>query len=222
MRDLFIDFENVHKSGLEGIETLSRFDRVFLFYSDAAESINIDQIVNCKARLKFVKAVNGQPNALDFQLVAFLFRKLRRGKKYFIISKDKGYTSILDLAKDYGSEIEMYESIKEMMEHEKKKYTPKEKLKNIVLVSRCEKECDEFGIDKAAALEISQEIEETMGIPPSSKYLRLVIDGLKSSNEKAEFYSFCVYNMGQEQGRQFYASIKKNYAKMKQIVELAS
>ena len=93
MRDLFIDFENVHKSGLEGIETLSRFDRVFLFYSDAAESIDIDQIVNCKARLKFVKA---------------------------------------------------------------------------------------------------------------------------------GFYSFCVYNMGQEQGRQFYASIKKNYAKMKQIVELAS
>ncbi len=43
MRDLFIDFENVHKSGLEGIETLSRFDRVFLFYSDAAESIDIDR-----------------------------------------------------------------------------------------------------------------------------------------------------------------------------------
>jgi len=79
MRELFIDFENVHKSGLEGIESLSRFDRVFLFYSDAAESIDIDQIVSCKARLKFVKAVNGQPNALDFQLVAFLFRKLRRG-----------------------------------------------------------------------------------------------------------------------------------------------
>ena len=93
----------------------------------------------------------------------------------------------MDLAKDYGSEIEMYESIKEMMEHEIKKYTPKEKLKNIVLVSRCEKECDEFGIDKAAALEISQEIEETMGIPPSSKYLRLVIDGLKNSNEKQSF-----------------------------------
>ena len=31
MKDLFIDFENVHKSGLEGIENLSRFDRVFLF-----------------------------------------------------------------------------------------------------------------------------------------------------------------------------------------------
>lgn len=31
MIDLFIDFENVLKSGLEGIESLSRFDRVFLF-----------------------------------------------------------------------------------------------------------------------------------------------------------------------------------------------
>ncbi len=222
MKDLFIDFENVHKSGLEGIKNLSRFDRVFLFYSDAAESIDIDQIVSCKARLKFVKVINGQPNALDFQLVASLFRRLRRGRKYYIISKDKGYTSIFDLAKEYGAEIEMYANIKEMQEHEIKKYTPKEKLKNIVLISKCEKECEEFGIDKSVALEISKEIEEKMGIPPSSKYLRLVIDGLKNSNEKAEFYSFCIYNMGQEQGRLFYASIKNNYAKMKQIVELAS
>ncbi|WP_022765274.1 PIN domain-containing protein [Butyrivibrio sp. XPD2006] len=222
MKDFFIDFENVHKSGLEGIETLSRFDRVFLFYSDAAESIDIDQIVSCKARIKFVKAVNGQPNALDFQLVGFLFRKLRRGRKYFIISKDKGYTSIMGLAKEYGAMIEMYESIKEAKEDEVKKYTPKEKIKNIIFVSRCEKECDEYGIDKAAALEISQEIEQKMGIPPSSEYLRLVIDGLKSSNEKAEFYTFCIYKMGREQGQQLYTCLKKNYAKMKQIVELAS
>lgn len=35
-------------------------------------------MVSCKARLKFVKGVTRQPNALDFQFVAFLFRRLKR------------------------------------------------------------------------------------------------------------------------------------------------
>lgn len=40
-RVYLIDYENVHKEGLEGVEALSRSDKVVVFYSAKADSICI-------------------------------------------------------------------------------------------------------------------------------------------------------------------------------------
>ena len=71
----YIDYENVHNEGLNGIELLDQGDKVTLFYSDKADTLKIDVVqllMGSSARIEFVKIVNGVENALDFQLITAL------------------------------------------------------------------------------------------------------------------------------------------------------
>lgn len=79
-----VDFENVHNTGLEGIETLAPSDNVYIFYSKNASCIDIDKLIGCKAKLIFMKVDVGVENALDFQLVAFLFKNLKKKHTYCV------------------------------------------------------------------------------------------------------------------------------------------
>ena len=107
----FVDYENVNRAGLEGVETLPKSDRVVIFYSDHAPTIDIDVLVKCRAKLDFIRVDNRTSNALDFQLVAHLFHKMRKRRRYYIISKDQGFIAAISVEKKYGSFVEEYISI---------------------------------------------------------------------------------------------------------------
>lgn len=118
MNIFLIDYENVNSIGLHGIDLLTKNDKVYLFYSEKAESINID-IMNIIIKGNFVfenfKLSKSDKNALDFQLVLFLgtmIKSLRKPTNFYIISNDNGYQSAIDFAKErFNVDIKKFSSI---------------------------------------------------------------------------------------------------------------
>ncbi|MBR4224548.1 MAG: hypothetical protein IKR73_07030 [Oscillospiraceae bacterium] len=94
-----IDHENVTSAGLDGVEDLTENDKVYIFYSDAQQTITFDAhraIMQSKAQFTYFLVANGHANALDFQLTSFVGYLVGRSddRKIYIISKDKGFTVI--------------------------------------------------------------------------------------------------------------------------------
>lgn len=118
MNIFLIDYENVSSIGLHGIDLLNKNDKVYLFYSEKAESINID-IMNIIIKGDFLfknfKLAKSDKNALDFQLVLFLGTMIKSQKKptnFYIISNDNGYQSAIDFAKEqFNVDIKKFSSI---------------------------------------------------------------------------------------------------------------
>ena len=96
-----VDFENVHLRGLEGVETLSKADRVIIY----CRKEDIGCIRRYLSQNTIRASVEGYivkettKNAVDFNLVADMFRlKRRSGGVVYIISNDKGF----DVAVNYA------------------------------------------------------------------------------------------------------------------------
>lgn len=222
-----IDFENVNNKGLEGWKSLSKSDKVIVFYSDSASTIDIDFTLDCKAKVKLIKAITGTANALDFQLVGYLFYKLNKKKKYFIISKDNGYTAILEMAKKYGACVSVHKSIVEACDFENKEDKKLKKTTQIIgnkVVALNNRQSIEecYGISINAFEELSDIICKAIGAQPVPDTIRIVVAGLKNCSGKSDFYLHCIRTMGQQPGQGFYSSIKKKYTQMKEIVDRAS
>lgn len=103
----FIDFENVRGAGLEGVEGLGKQDKVFVLYGSKDSSLKVDQVQNVlssPAKVEFIKVATGKHDALDFQLVALMFMKMKKKRDYFIISKDTGFDFAIRMAKLRGME----------------------------------------------------------------------------------------------------------------------
>lgn len=96
VRYYLIDYENVHYSGLNGIEKLTGNDRLIIFYTENAETISFpvyEKLVSCKAEIQLYKVQCGDKNALDFQIATFIGYILGNNPdaECHIISNDKGY-----------------------------------------------------------------------------------------------------------------------------------
>lgn len=101
MANYYIDYENVHNEGLKGIKNLDDGDRLYLFYSNKADTLKIDMVrllLNCTAEIHFEKIENGTENALDFQLIIALMCNYSQEEHYYIISRDKGYDAAIEMA----------------------------------------------------------------------------------------------------------------------------
>ena len=113
----YVDFENVHTGGLNGIEELCRKDEVYIY----CREIDVKRIErnlmkkNIKASVK-CKIVDGvTKNALDFELLSDLFMSKKHDIR-IIISKDKGFDAairrgirnkILCVRRDYIGQCEL-------------------------------------------------------------------------------------------------------------------
>ena len=105
MAAYLIDYENVGSAGLDGLADLNRNDEVIIFYSAHADTVKVDnvmQIYSSRARITFIKAETGTPNALDFQLLVYLFCSLKRNQEYVIVSRDNGYDVAIAMGKTMG------------------------------------------------------------------------------------------------------------------------
>lgn len=106
MKIFLIDTENVGWQGLRGSELLSSSDEVYLFITDTfnsskAFSLEIIKIfLSSCAKFSFINIgkTNALKNYLDFQLCTFLGSLMERNQdaQAAIISKDKGYQSVVD------------------------------------------------------------------------------------------------------------------------------
>lgn len=109
-----VDYENVHSSGLEGIHRLEADSTVCLFYTRNAYRISTDLnlgIKVSKANITYHHAEAGLKNALDFQLSSYLGELITEnaGKKckYFIVSKDSGFASLIPFWKERGIDVDI-------------------------------------------------------------------------------------------------------------------
>lgn len=107
MRTFLIDLENVKNQGFTGIDKLTAEDRVFVFYSDGANSLNIPtiQMINKSvAQIEYVPLQRSGHNAMDFQIVGLLGFLLGSEKNgyYCIVSQDHGYLAPVEFFMDHA------------------------------------------------------------------------------------------------------------------------
>lgn len=125
MRLFFIDTENVGWQGLKGSESLSSSDEVYLFTTDvfnASKSFSLEimkMLISSRAKFSFINIgkTNALKNYLDFQLCTFLGSLMERYQdaQAIIISKDKGYQSVVDYWHHNNREVYIAPDIKTHM-----------------------------------------------------------------------------------------------------------
>ncbi|MCM1577643.1 MAG: PIN domain-containing protein [Ruminococcus sp.] len=99
MAVFLVDFENVHSTGLLGVDQLTEKDSVYIFYSVNSNSMSFEaykMLNESKAKITVLSASCGIKNALDFQLSSFVgyIAGTSDDKDIYIISADKGYACV--------------------------------------------------------------------------------------------------------------------------------
>lgn len=104
MSVFLVDYENTHS--LSGIATLSKDDKVVIFYSQNANSLTFDthkRIMESSATVEYKYVGTGSQNALDFQLSTYLGYLVSAHKdsdeKIVIVSRDKGFNNVVSFWK---------------------------------------------------------------------------------------------------------------------------
>ena len=104
MSVFLVDYENTHS--LSGIATLSKVDKVVIFYSQNANSLTFDthkRIMESPATVEYKYVGTGSQNALDFQLSTYLGYLVSAHKdsdeKIVIVSRDKGFNNVVSFWK---------------------------------------------------------------------------------------------------------------------------
>jgi len=112
-----VDYENVHKAGLNGVEELKKTDTVYIFYSENADSLSFElhhYLENAKAAVHYIKVDTDGKNALDFQLSTYIGFLIGRNEhcKCYIVSNDKGYLNVQDFWKSSPAKIKLIPCIR--------------------------------------------------------------------------------------------------------------
>lgn len=98
-RFFFIDTENVSAYGLVGLETLTKYDSVYIFSgNNFSEKINkFIEKYKTKAKIEIICANSERKNGLDLHLTCSFSNLLSHKRKgeFYIISKDNGYLTSL-------------------------------------------------------------------------------------------------------------------------------
>lgn len=94
-----IDYENVHDSGLNGINELNFEDCVFIFYTVHANKISLDALEGIRAGLRVIRVPEGS-QSLDRHLISYLGFLLGQESdpetRFRVISRDNGYKKIIE------------------------------------------------------------------------------------------------------------------------------
>lgn len=116
----FIDYENVHESGFEGVESLGVGDAVTIFISSVSHKISLvvlDTLLRKNCELNIIHTIGTGKNNLDFQLIAEVGYQIGRqaneklAPRFVIISKDRGYENVVTVFSKRGVEISQCETI---------------------------------------------------------------------------------------------------------------
>ena len=109
----YIDYENVHNAGLKGVDALPEGDYVHIFFkdNDTMQLPQVKALLESNADIVFHRVHRTTLNALDFQLLAELFCSADAGCSNYIISRDKGYDSAIDVARAHNILLQRKESI---------------------------------------------------------------------------------------------------------------
>lgn len=108
----FVDTENVADDWIALLPYIRRSDRILLFFTPkSAGSTSLFALMCAQkkhARVEYILCRNGTPNALDFQIVTELGRRvtLRPQDRCVIVSRDAGFAPAISYWQDRGISIE--------------------------------------------------------------------------------------------------------------------
>jgi len=96
-----IDFENVAEAGTEGIELLTKSDIAVIFFGKQQTSVSIEflgTLLKCRCKVSLLQMGQTGHNYLDMQLAAHAGYLMKENPKadFTIVSKDKGFDSVID------------------------------------------------------------------------------------------------------------------------------
>lgn len=120
-----IDTENVNFNAIVNARNLSEDDMIILFLTMITnrhfDKIKLDAL-NTKAKVLKVFVDTGTKNSLDFQLVSYLGFMLGEHKEadnhYYIVSRDKGYLSSINLLINCSNQrLGLIDSISDIIEN---------------------------------------------------------------------------------------------------------
>ncbi len=118
-----VDYENVSDAGLVGVDQLSGFDSVVIFYGSKVKTIAYESLISItssNAAIEHLRAEKTAKNYLDFQLTTYLGYKLGKDNydEVFIISKDSGFDAVVDFWAIKGIKIKRQIAIIEPVQEE--------------------------------------------------------------------------------------------------------
>lgn len=215
---IYVDYENVSNSGIDGIERLSSGYEVRILYSSHADTMRIpyiQMVINTKAKVSFIEVCISTMNALDFQLITDLYSNIKKGIQYYIVSKDKGYDAAIERGKALGlGNVDRIACLDELLpivyDDEIEEDVPKE-VKSPT--SRLE------GKD----LELYIFLKDWCHVDLNDNEVELIAASIRNAElsggkTMSKFYMYLVQTMGQSRGLQLYNSVKKQYLAIKGIV----
>lgn len=214
-----IDFENVGNEGMNGCESLTSNDRIYLFYTENVKSIDVNIIGNHGSAKFYVLKVPVGKQSTDMHLVSFLGYLIGMNKdsesKYVIVSKDTDYDNVIKFWKE---KKKLSVSRAEKITGAKKKSNNKNNVDNqgqktdvqTQNVSDTKKDSAEKTKKSQLNNEIQQELKkdkvsaEVTGFVTSN-----VLKHIGQKNNKNTVYRIFVDKYGQAQGLDLYKRIKK-------------
>lgn len=106
-----VDYENVHESGIYGLDALSAEDCVYLFHTSTTEKITLSTLDDVRAWVKVILVPPGK-QSLDMHLSSFLGYLIGKetdpDTKYAIVSHDTDYRGITDF---WNSSFQMSDKV---------------------------------------------------------------------------------------------------------------
>ena len=101
-RYFLVDYENVNRDGLVGVEHLSKQDDVIIYYSDAAETLSFGlhkRMNKSEAHFVYRKVRIPIKNAVDCRMLFDLEILLKEDKEaeYYIISRDNDFDNAIEM-----------------------------------------------------------------------------------------------------------------------------
>ncbi len=101
LRIFLVDYENVKRAGLNGIENCDEFDKVIILYSEVHNTLTFDihsQLNGTGATIEYQCVKVGRKDSLDHQLSSYLGFLISRNPltEFYIVSADMGFDFICD------------------------------------------------------------------------------------------------------------------------------
>ncbi len=109
----FVDYENVHNTGLNNLNDLQPDDKLYIFYTKETDNISIDNahlIEEAQWYHRYIRVPAGD-QSLDKHLISFVSYIIsqdtveQKKYNYVIISKDKGYDNIITFLKQERNDL---------------------------------------------------------------------------------------------------------------------
>lgn len=106
----FIDSENVHNYGTDGMERLGENDRVRIYYRANAAYLNIDlhrRIYESPAAFEYEFVALDIKNAIDVKIVEYVSGQIdsETAEKYYIVSNDNDYDKQITAFRNRGANV---------------------------------------------------------------------------------------------------------------------